>query len=115
MKQAYNEFVSSTFDELKKLFIKKSAQYGDIDPLGNFRKGAALKYNCCDIAAMYEVLKDYLGKHIVHVYGHPVNGGKVDESWKDIAVYSVIALYLNELYYAEQVERLDDNEQNAEP
>ena len=31
-----------------------------------------------------------------HVYGHNINGNKVEESLKDIAIYSVIELYMVE-------------------
>lgn len=103
----YTKFVADTFDELKDLFLKKSQQYGDIDPLGNFRLGAALSFGDSSPEAMYETLKGYLNKHVVHVYGHAVNGSKVDESWKDIAVYAVIALFLRELYYKEEMVKLD--------
>lgn len=108
--EEYTKFVTETFDELKNLFLKKSQQYGDIDPLGNFKLGAALSFGDSSPEAMYETLKGYLNKHVVHVYGHDCKGSKVDESWKDIAVYSVIALFLRELYYKRELEKMDSEE-----
>lgn len=88
-------FVCKTLNELKEQFIAKQQQYKtNTDPLANFRKGAALKEGNCCMPAMYECAKDYALKHVAHVYGHDINGEKVDESLKDIAIYSVIELYM---------------------
>ena len=90
-------FVCKTLNELKEQFIEKQQQYKtDADPLSNFRKGAALKRGQADMAGMYECAKDYALKHVAHVYGHDINGNKVEESLKDIAIYSVIELYMVE-------------------
>ena len=88
-------FVCKTLNELKEQFIEKQQQYkADADPLSNFHKGAALKSGKADMAGMYECAKDYALKHVAHVYGHDINGNKVEESLKDIAIYSVIELYM---------------------
>ena len=88
-------FVCKTLNELKEQFIEKQRQYKtNADPLSNFRKGAALKSGQADMAGMYECAKDYALKHVAHVYGHDINGNKVEESLKDIAIYSVIELYM---------------------
>lgn len=108
--EGFKNYISGMFDKLKEQFLAKNQQYGDIDPLGNFRLGAMLEHGNDSVEAMYEVLKGYENKHVVHVYGHKVNGSKVDESLKDIAVYSVIALYLNELYYAEKLAEMNEEE-----
>ena len=90
-------FVCKTLNELKEQFIEKQRQYKtNADPLSNFRKGAALKSGQADMAGMYECAKDYALKHVAHVYGHDINGNKVEESLKDIAIYSVIELYMVE-------------------
>lgn len=90
-------FVCKTLNELKEQFIEKQRQYKtNTDPLSNFRKGAALKSGHADMPAMYECAKDYALKHVAHVYGHDISGDKVDESLKDIAIYSVIELYMLE-------------------
>lgn len=93
----FTGFVCKTLNELKEQFLAKQQQYKThTDPLSNFRKGAALKTGKADMPAMYECAKDYALKHIAHVYGHDINGDKVDESLKDIAIYSVIELFLVE-------------------
>ena len=90
-------FVCKNLNELKEQFIEKQRQYKtNTDPLSNFRKGAALKSGQADMAGMYECAKDYALKHVAHVYGHNINGNKVEESLKDIAIYSVIELYMVE-------------------
>ena len=90
-------FVCKTLNELKEQFIEKQRQYKtNADPLSNFRKVAALKSGQADMAGMYECAKDYALKHVAHVYGHDINGNKVEESLKDIAIYSVIELYMVE-------------------
>ncbi len=101
----YRKFIADTFDHLKAQFLEKSDQYGDVDPLGNFRTGAALSFGDCDTEGMYEVLKGYMNKHVAHVYNHNLHGVKVDESWKDIAIYSAIALYMLELHRKEQAQK----------
>ncbi len=101
----YDDFVSfviKTLDELKILFLEKNGQYGKgNDPLANFRIGAALNMACLqkpcealDYRAMFEEALAYERKHIVHVMGGGVNGVKVMESLKDIAVYSIIEMYM---------------------
>lgn len=90
-------FVCKTLNELKEQFIKKQQQYKtNTDPLSNFKLGAALKNGNADMPSMYECAKDYALKHVAHVYGHDINGKQVDESLKDIAIYSVIELYMLE-------------------
>ena len=57
-----------------------------------------------DYPAMYEEAKAYARKHIAHVYAHDINGVKVDESLKDIALYSLIELYMVKQWEAEKHE-----------
>ena len=101
-------FVCKTLNELKEQFIEKQRQYKtNADPLSNFRKGAALKSGRTDMPAMYECAKDYALKHIAHVYGHDISGDKVDESLKDIAIYSIIELYMVEKLVEQEVKNLE--------
>ena len=94
-REEFVSFVCKTLNELKEQFIEKQRQYKtNADPLSNVRKGAALKSGQADMAGMYECAKDYALKHVAHVYGHDINGNKVEESLKDIAIYSVIELYM---------------------
>lgn len=90
-----SEFVCQQLDELEALFKKKHEQYSSgADELANFRCGALLNGRGNNYAAMYEEAKAYAAKHIAHVYAHDIDGVKVDESLKDIAIYSLIELYM---------------------
>lgn len=93
--EEYINFVTKTFDELKEQFLAKNCQYGDADPLQNFRRGAQIRYNNDDYNSMFKAALDYECKHIAHVYNNDAHGNKVDESLKDIAIYSIIELYLH--------------------
>lgn len=129
----YVAFVSDTFDELKELFIEKSCQYGSGEPLENLKLGAILEeagYNNgepfpfpqpCSEANPFEWLwweriwkeaSNYERKHIVHVAMHGATGDKVDESLKDIAVYSVIKLYIYKKLH-EALDKQKDREAEA--
>lgn len=103
-REEFIQFVCNTFDELKELFLKKNTQYGggsSYDPLQIFELGAAMhKGSCLSLdngdryRHMYEEAKGYERKHVAHVMGNDISAAKVDESLKDIAVYSVIELYM---------------------
>lgn len=64
----------------------------------NFELGAAMQRGVLNhdnkYKRMYEEAKAYERKHVAHVMGNDINAAKVDESLKDIAVYSVIELYM---------------------
>lgn len=101
-REEFIKFVCSTFDELKELFVKKNMQYGSesgCEPLQNFELGAAM-HKCSFLSnedrykLMYEEAKAYERKHIAHVMGNDINASKVEESLKDIVVYSVIELFM---------------------
>lgn len=103
-REEFIKFVCSTFDELKELFLKKNTQYGgdsSYEPLQNFALGAAMHRGSClsldhkdRYRHMYEEAKGYERKHIAHVMGNDITAAKVEESLKDIAVYSVIELFM---------------------
>lgn len=95
-KEFFIGFVLEKFDELAELFEQKNAQYGELDPLANFRTGAKM-HGEADYAAMFEEAKSYCRKHIAQVYGpgQTIDTPKVEESLQDIAVYSVIMLYMH--------------------
>lgn len=88
------EFVTNEFKKLAELFEQKNEQYGVGDPLANFRTGALMSAGNETYAAMYEEAKNYCRKHIAHVQNCSIDGRKVDESLRDIAVYAVIMLYM---------------------
>lgn len=92
----FTEFVTQVFNDLGKMFAEKNEQYATHDPVANFRTGARLRYGSACNAHMYEVAKDYVGKHVAHVFNNDVYGPKVNESLADIAVYAAIMLYFRE-------------------
>ena len=104
MSKGLSEFMYGQFDELNALFKKKHEQYSTGDALANFRRGALLSVGDDSYPAMYEEAKAYARKHIAHVYAHDINGVKVDESLKDIALYSLIELYMVKQWEAEKHE-----------
>ena len=104
MSKGLSEFMYGQFDELKALFKKNHEQYSTGDALANFRRGALLSVGDDSYPAMYEEAKAYARKHIAHVYAHDINGVKVDESLKDIALYSLIELYMVKQWEAEKHE-----------
>jgi len=108
-REGFQNFVVSEFENLIELFKQKNDQYGDIDPLANFKMGASLSFGTDSPEAMYETLKGYVNKHVAHVFGHNIQGVKACESWGDIAVYAVLAKYFSELYYAEHMQDIEDN------
>ena len=100
-----SEFVCQQLDELEALFKKKHEQYSSgADELANFRRGALLNGRMDDAEGMFEELKAYMAKHIAFVYTHDIHGDKIAESLKDIAVYSLIGLYMAELAKEEDEE-----------
>lgn len=105
MNKGLSEFMYSQLDELEELFKKKHEQYSSgADELANFRRGALLNGRADDAEGMFEELKAYAAKHIAFVYTHDIHGEKIAESLKDIAVYSLIGLYMAELAKAEDEE-----------
>nr|DAM44417.1 MAG TPA: hypothetical protein [Caudoviricetes sp.] len=105
MSKGLSEFMYAQLDELEKLFKKKHEQYSaGADELANFRRGALLNGRADDAEGMFEELKAYAAKHIAFVYTHDIHGDKITESLKDIAVYSLIGLYMAELAKEEDEE-----------
>mgnify|MGYP004517560285 CR=1 FL=1 len=105
MSKGLSEFMYSQLDELEALFKKKHEQYSSgADELANFRRGALLNGRSDDAEGMFEELKAYAAKHIAFVYTHDIHGDKITESLKDIAVYSLIGLYMAELAKQEDEE-----------
>ena len=105
MSKGLSEFMYSQLDELEELLKKKQEQYSSgADELANFRRGALLNGRADDAEGMFEELKAYAAKHIAFVYTHDIHGDKIAESLKDIAVYSLIGLYMAELAKEEDEE-----------
>lgn len=98
MSKGLSKFMYSQLGELGELFKKKHEQYSSgADELANFRRGALLNGRGDDAEGMFEELKAYMAKHIAFVYTHDIHGDKITESLKDIAVYSLIGLYMVEI------------------
>lgn len=98
MSKGLSEFMYGQLDELEELFKTKHEQYSSgADELANFRRGALLNGRGDDAEGMFEELKAYAAKHIAFVYTHDIHGDKITESLKDIAVYSLIGLYMVEI------------------
>lgn len=98
MSKGLSKFMYSQLGELGALFQKKHEQYSSgTDELANFRRGALLNGRGDDAEGMFEELKAYMAKHIAFVYTHDIHGDKITESLKDIAVYSLIGLYMVEI------------------
>lgn len=112
------DFVTKTLDELKVLFLEKHEQYGGHDdPLANFRIGAAMTMACLighhesvDYRAMFDEALAYERKHIAHVIRGGVDGVKVTESLKDIAVYSIIEMYIAKRFEEAKKREIENNE-----
>ena len=99
MTDDFSEFVTQKFNELSDKFSKKNQQYSvSLAPLANFAAGARLKYGKAGMSEMYETLKDYARKHISYVETHGIDGKTLQDSLEDIAVYAVIALYMQACY-----------------
>lgn len=84
--------VLSEFQRLAELFRTKQEQYAGCDPLQNFRTGARLKGLPADEAGCYEMAKNYMAKHVSHIYDHDIDADKAVESLGDIAVYCLIMI-----------------------
>lgn len=87
-------FVTSEFDKMKELFIKKNEQYGKGDPLVNFRTAALMHSGTDSYEAMYEEAKSFMRKHIAHIENNGIGGHKVAESLGDAMVYCNIMKYM---------------------
>lgn len=92
------------FAELAELFKRKNSQYGIKDQLANFRNGAMLARGNDSWSDMYETAKSYCLKHVAHVFGkmQTIDDDKLDESLRDIAVYSIIMLHMVKQHKAKQ-------------
>lgn len=91
----YIEIVLGTLQELQEQFKTKNAQYGaDDDPLIIFRTGTQMDGHPGNYPWMFKESFGYERKHLAHVAAHGINGDKVDESLKDIIIYSAIQLYM---------------------
>ena len=104
--EIFQELVQSELEHIGELFKSKNDQYKtNDDPLANFTSGAMLRYKSAALPAQYETLKDYVAKHVAHIYNNDLNGQKVSESLQDIVVYFVIARVMSKLHNQDEVQR----------
>lgn len=97
-KDQFTQAVHAKLNEIGEMFDAKNDQYAtNDDPLANFTRGAMLAHGRGDLIGQFEALKDYVEKHIAHVYNNKLDGHKVDESISDIAIYFIIAGVMNDL------------------
>ena len=82
--------------ETWKLVQKKNEQYSTNDALANFTTGAGLQYHDKAPEWQFETLKDYMLKHIAHVYNNRLMGNGVRESLGDIATYCIIGMIMHD-------------------
>lgn len=113
----YKEFVIKTIDELKELFLEKSDHYiGCDDPLVTFRAGVKMNmmgFNCNlppdgEYRVMFREALAYERKHLAHVFLEGVEAPRVAESLKDIALYSIIEMYIAKCYEELKAQQQED-------
>ena len=82
--------------EIWKLVKRKNEQYATNDALANFSTGADLRYHDKAAEWQFETLKDYMLKHVAHVYNNRIMGNGVRESLGDIATYCIIGMVMHD-------------------
>ena len=82
--------------ETWKLVKRKNEQYSTNDALANFTTGAELQYHDKSPEWQFEALKDYMLKHVAHIYNNPLMGNGVRESLGDIATYCIIGMIMHD-------------------
>ena len=103
----FSGILTDTWD----LFKRKNEQDASGDALANFSAGANLRYGEDNPEYRCEALKDYMAKHIAHVYNNDIFGAKVRESLGDIAVYSIIGMIMyDEMKELEHINDILDEE-----
>lgn len=101
--EEFNRLINSKINMIAKLFLEKNNAYKtNDDPMANFTTGGRLRHGRGDFPGKYEALKDYLGKHIAHLYNNNIDGPKLTESWRDLAVYSIIAMAMCDMHVTEK-------------
>ena len=93
-KEVFLQKFKRIIDDTWELCQQKNKQYGTDDALANFRAGAALSEQDVNYPGMYKVLKDYMLKHVAHVYNNYIGAQGVRESLGDIAVYCIIGMVM---------------------
>ena len=93
--------------ETWKLVKRKNEQYATNDALANFSTGADLQYHDKAAEWQFETLKDYMLKHVAHVYNNRLMGNGVRESLGDIATYCIIGMIMHDAIDTRQPDPLE--------
>ena len=93
--------------EIWKLVKRKNEQYATNDALANFSTGADLQYHDKAAEWQFETLKDYMLKHVAHVYNNRLMGNGVRESLGDIATYCIIGMIMHDAIDTRQPDPLE--------
>ena len=88
--------VKEVLDRLDELFREKNEQYRTKnDELANFTTGGFLRHQDGSLQGKFEALKDMAEKHVAKVYNGRLLDDKMDESFRDLAVYFIIAAVMH--------------------
>lgn len=113
LNEEYVKKLNRKFEQVKELATKKAKQYKTHEAFAAFETAAKLKYGDARYNYQYAALKDFMSKHVAHIYNHDLDGEKVSESLTDIAVYCIIASVMFDEYYAEKFHINPENVTNA--
>lgn len=98
----YVRKLNKKFEQVQELATKKARQYKTYEAFAAFETAARLKYGDACYNYQYAALKDFMSKHVAHIYNNDLDGEKVSESLTDIAVYCIIASVMFDEHYAER-------------
>lgn len=98
----YVRKLNRKFEQVQELATKKARQYKTYEAFAAFETAARLKYGDACYNYQYAALKDFMSKHVAHIYNNDLDGDKVSESLTDIAVYCIIASIMFDEHYAER-------------
>lgn len=98
----YVRKLNKKFEQVQELATKKARQYKTHEAFAAFETAARLKYGDARYNYQYAALKDFMSKHVAHIYNHDLDGDKVSESLTDIAIYCIIASVMFDEHYAER-------------
>ena len=98
----YVRKLNKKFEQVQELATKKARQYKTYEAFVAFETAARLKYGDARYNYQYAALKDFMSKHVAHIYNNDLDGDKVSESLIDIAVYCIIASVMFDEHYAER-------------
>lgn len=102
LSREYVRKLNKKFEQVQELATKKARQYKTYEAFAAFETATRLKYGDARYNYQYATLKDFMSKHVAHIYNNDLDGEKVSESLTDIAVYCIIASVMFDEHYAER-------------